>query len=98
MKRADRLQTPGLPFRSFRLRPHDGLPVGIEDQISAGADLETVASGLVAVEEERLPDRVLVRARFNRYVSIAEDVGGPQHVFTAVHHVRQMMKAAGGTA
>ena len=71
-----------------------GFPVGVEDQVTAGADLEAVAARLVAVQEERLPDGVLVRAGFNRHVGIAQDVGRPQHVLAAVHHVGEVMQPA----
>ena len=61
----DSLETPGLTLRAFALRPEHGLPIGREDQISAGAHLDAVAGGLPGVEEERLLDRVLVWPRLD---------------------------------
>src|SRR4051794_18791468 len=60
-----RLHAPSLPLRALRLRPHDGIVVGVEDEVAARADLDPVAARLPRVEEERLLDRMLVRARLH---------------------------------
>src|SRR5580704_14095229 len=59
------LQAPGLPFRSFRLAPDDRLPVGVENQVSAGPDLKSVPPRLVTIQKEGLADGMLVGAGFN---------------------------------
>src|SRR4051794_26325772 len=63
----DGLHPPGLPLRALRLRPHDRLVVGREDEVAAAADLDAVPARLPRVEEERLLDRMLVRAGFDRH-------------------------------
>src|SRR4051794_31561464 len=59
----NRLHPPRLSLGALRLRPDDGLVVGREDQVAARADLDPVPARLPRVEEERLLDRMLVRAR-----------------------------------
>src|SRR5215217_9428207 len=55
----DRLDPPRLALRPLSLGPHDRFELGIEDEVAAGGDLDAVAAGLQAVEEEALGDRVL---------------------------------------
>src|SRR6185369_17910288 len=63
VERLDRLQPPGLAFLALFLGPDDRLPVGREDQASAGvSNFDAVAAGLIDVKEKGLLDRVLVRA------------------------------------
>ena len=60
----DGLQAPGLTLGALGLGPGDDLPVGGEQQAGPGvAQLDAVAARLPDVQEERLLDRVLVRAR-----------------------------------
>ena len=98
VKRTDRLESPRLSLGAFRLRPDHGLPVRIENQVTAGADFEPVPSGLVAIEEKRLANRVLVRTGFDRHISIAQNIGRSQHILATVHHIGEMVQPSRGTA
>src|SRR2546421_11547672 len=99
MERGDRLQAPGLALLALRLRPHDRLPVRSEDQSRAGVgDFHPVAARLVNVEEERLLDRMLVRAGLDEDAVLEENVGGAQHLFAAVERVSDVVEAALGAA
>ena len=42
----DGLQSPGLPFGAVGLRPDDGFPIGVEDEIAATGEFDAVATGL----------------------------------------------------
>jgi len=77
MERLDRLQPPRLALLALFLGPDDRLPVGRENEAGAGVgDLDAVAAGLVDVEEERLLDRVLVRAGLDVDAVFEKDIGG----------------------
>jgi hypothetical protein len=58
-------------------------------------DLDPVAAGFVDVEEERLLDRVLVRAGLDIDAVLQEDIGGAQDPLAAVERVGNVMKPAG---
>src|SRR5439155_18683669 len=96
MKRLDRLQPPRLALLALLLGPDDRLPVRREDQAGAGVgDFDAVAAGLIDVEEERLLDRVLVRAGLDVDAVFEKDIGGAQYLLAAVERVGDVMEAAG---
>src|SRR5262245_8519788 len=75
VKALDRLEPPRLPFLAFRLRPHDRLPVGRENQARARAvELDAIAARFVNVQEERLLDGVLVRSGLDVHAVLEADV------------------------
>src|SRR5215475_3510389 len=81
VERLDRLEAPGVALLALLLGPHDRLPVGRQDQPRAGiGDLDAVAARLVDIKEERLLDRVLVRASLDEHAVLQEHVGGEQHL------------------
>ena len=94
MERRDGLHPPRLPLRALGLRPDDRLVVGGEDQEAPRADLDPVAARLVGVEEERLLDRVLVRARLHHDPVLEEDVGRAEHVLALVDEEGDVMEPA----
>src|SRR5262249_22721449 len=87
------LHAPSLPFRALRLRPDHRLVVGRVDQVAARGDLDPVAAGLPRVEEERLLDRVLVRARLHHDPVLEEDVGRAEDVLALVDEKCDVMQA-----
>jgi len=85
VERLDRLEAPGLALLALLLGPHDRLPVGRQDQPGAGVgDLDPVAARLIDVEEERLLDRVLMRAGLDVNASLQADVGRPKNVLALI--------------
>src|SRR5882762_11412857 len=95
MKRLDRLQPPRLALLALFLGPDDRLPVGRKNETGAGVgDFDAVAAGLVDIEEERLLNRVLVRAGLDIDAVLQKNVGGAQHVLAAVERVGDVMEAA----
>src|SRR5258707_8202286 len=69
------LQTPSLAFRAFGLVPHHGLPIRIQNQIATRADLESVSARLITIQKESLPDRMFVRASFDKDAVFNENIG-----------------------
>ena len=98
MERGDRLHPPRLPLRPLGLRPDDRLVVRVEDQEAAGADLDPVPAGLPGVEEERLLDRVLVRAGLHHDPVLEEDVRGAEHVLALVDEEGDVVQPARASA
>src|SRR5882724_5309004 len=95
MKRLDRLQPPRLPLLALLLGPHDRLPVRRENETGAGVgDFDAVAAGLIDIEEERLLDRVLVRAGLDVDAVLQKNVCGAQYVLAAVERVGDVMETA----
>ena len=92
----DRLHPPSLPFRALGLRPDDSLVVGGEDQEAPRAHLDPVAARLVGVEEERLLDRVLVRAGLHHDAVLEKDVRGAQYVLALVDEVGDVVQPPAG--
>src|SRR5262245_28208625 len=96
VERLDCLQPPGLALLALLLGPDDRLPVGREDEASAGVgDFDAVTAGLPDIEEEGLLDRVLVRAGLDVDAVFEEDVGGAQNLLAAVERVGDVVEAAG---
>src|ERR1700730_15551145 len=94
MERLDRFKPPPLALLAFLLGPHDRLPVRRQDEPGAGVgDLDAVAAGLVDVEEERLLDRMLVRAGLDIDPVLQEDIGGAQDLLAAVKRIGDVMEA-----
>jgi hypothetical protein len=77
-KLSDCLDAPRLTLGPLRLRPDDDRLVGVIDEAPAGRDLDAVAAGLEAVEEEPLGDRVLGRRGLDLDPGVEPDVGGAQ--------------------
>src|SRR6185369_3519689 len=89
---------PRLALLPLFLGPDDRLPVGRQDQAGAGVgDLDTVAAGLVDIKEERLLDRVLVRAGLDMDAVFQKDIGGAQNLLAAVERVGDVVEAARST-
>src|SRR6266700_3004981 len=90
-------QAPGLALGPLGLGPAHRRPVGGEDQPGARvAQLDPVPAWLVDVEEERLLDRVLVRAGLDEDALVQADVRGTQDVFPGVGGEREMVQPPGG--
>ena len=95
VERFDGFESPGLSFFTFFFRPHDGLPVGGQDQAGAGVgDFHAVAAGLVDVEEKCLLHGVLVRAGFDEDAVFQENVGGAQNILAGIDGVGDVVEAA----
>ena len=72
---------PDHPGLDVRLVPADRLPVGVEDVVAAGEQLDAMArAGVLDVEEERLADAVLARSEVDLAAGVAHDLPGPQDV------------------
>src|SRR5258705_5365422 len=84
---------PRLSFGAISLRPDDRLPLGVENQITAGANFKAVPARLIAVEEECLSDVVFMRTRLDRHVRVAQDVRRTENVLAAIHHVREVVQS-----
>src|SRR3954452_23381295 len=74
----DRLDAPELAAGALGLRPGDGDEIGVVDEVAAGRDLDPVAAGLEAVEEEALRHAVLRGRRLDRNAVLDEQVGRAQ--------------------
>ena len=81
------------PLRALGLGPDDRLVLGVEDEVAAGRDLDAVAAGLEAVEEEALGDRVLGGRRLDRDVVVEEQVGGAQALLARVDPEGEVVQA-----
>ena len=80
-------------MRRSASRPHDGLVLGIEDEVAPGGDLDAVATGLQAVEEEALGDRVLGGRGLDRHVVVEEEVGRAQALLARVDPEGEVVQA-----
>jgi hypothetical protein len=92
----DGLVVPGLALGAVGLIPdHAGLVGGV-DEAPARGDLDAVAPGLVAVEEEALGDVVLGGGELDKDVVLDPDVGGPQALLARVDPEGRVMQAPVG--
>ena len=82
------------PFARSACVHTTGSGSGSKIEEAARAHLDPVAAGLVGVEEERLLDRVLVRARLHHDPVLEEDVGGAQHVLALVDEEGDVVQPA----
>ncbi len=76
----------------FILRPRDGLPVGCEDLIAAGEQLDAIPTWLEQVDEKRLCDTVFPRSSLDGGSCIGENVGCAKHIFTVVEPVGKVVE------
>ena len=73
-----------------------GRVVRVVDEVAAGRDLDAVAAGLDAVEEEALRDRVLGRRGLDVDAVVEEEVRGAQALLARVDPEREVVQAAVG--
>src|SRR2546423_14507125 len=74
----DRLDAPELAAGTLGFRPRDWHEIGVVDEVAAGRDLDPVAAGLEAVEEEALRYAVLRGRGLDRDAVLDEQVGRAQ--------------------
>src|ERR1700722_20115186 len=95
MKRLDGLESPGLAFLAFIFRPHNGLPMGSQDQSGAGiGDLHAIATGLVDIEKKRLLYGVFVWPGFDEDAVLEKNVRGAQNILAGIDGVGDVVEAA----
>src|SRR5687767_11809077 len=97
MKAFDRLEPPGLSLLALGLRPGDRLPVRIENEARPRIrDLDPITGRFIDVEEERLLDRVLVRAGLDEDAVLEKDIGRLENLFSLIDRVGNVVKATSG--
>ena len=93
------LQAPGLALPALGFAPTDGFPIRRQDQPRARVGyFYAITARFIDVQEKGLLDGVLVRPGFDIHAVFQENVGGAQHVLTAIDGVGNVMEAALGAS
>ncbi len=92
VERVDGFQTPSLAGFAFLLGPDDGLPIGVENCVTAGGDFDAIAAGFVEIEKKRLTNGMFVRAGFDEGAAFAEEVGHFENIFARFHEVSDVVE------
>ena len=87
---------PRLALGAITLGPDHARLVGRVHQAPAAGDLDAVAAGLVAVEEEALRDVVLGGGELHEHLVLDPDVGGAQAFLARVDPERRVVQAPVG--
>src|SRR5690349_3243547 len=95
VKAGDGRLSPRLALGAVGLGPDDWLPIGIEDEVAAGRDLDAVAAGFAGIEKEALRDGVLAGGEFDGDAMFQVDVRRAQHILTVIDPVRDMVQPPG---
>src|SRR5690349_24626405 len=94
MERRHGLNTPSLALGPLLLGPDDDRLVRGVDEAPAGRDLDAVAAGLDAVEEEARGDRMLGGRGLDLDAGVEPDVGRAQALLAGVHPERGVVQPA----